>query len=79
MINNVCVLAFGDELSYWGLDNVQFEKCCNYKYMAAREFKLKDKSILQKLIDQQTSIESSSNCLQAFKIKVWNMMEKSQV
>ena len=79
MIKNVCVLAFGEELNYWGLENVQFEKCCHYKYLVAREFKLKDKSILQNIIAKNAIIPSSSSCLEAFKIKVWNIMEKSKV
>jgi len=35
--DDICVLAFSDDLFYWGIDEALFESCCIDKFIDQRE------------------------------------------
>ena len=37
VVDEMCVLAFGDDLDYWGIDEFFLEPCCQLKYNARKE------------------------------------------
>lgn len=36
-LDDMCVLAFGDELAYWGIDELLMEPCCLGPYQQRRD------------------------------------------
>ena len=35
--DEMCVLAFNDDLDYWGIPDIYLETCCTYKFSTKRE------------------------------------------
>jgi potassium voltage-gated channel delayed-rectifier subfamily S protein 2 len=76
LINDICILAFYDDLVYWGIDEFYFETCCLVKY-----FQKKDEANLE--IRRTGSIlasnqENFGKCLPSLKKKIWNLMENPE-
>merc|ERR1719284_2162002 len=35
--DEMCVIAFSDDLTYWGIEDLWLESCCQNKYMSRKE------------------------------------------
>ena len=37
MVDEMCVMAFSDDLAYWGIDEIYLEACCQNKFNLRKE------------------------------------------
>ena len=37
IIDEICVIAFSDDLRYWAIDDIWIENCCQHKYNTRKE------------------------------------------
>ena len=38
VVDEMCVMAFADDLEYWGIDELHLENCCQVRNMFCRRF-----------------------------------------
>ena len=76
-MDDMCVLAFGDELTYWGVDELLMEPCCLGAFQQRREKVLDE---LRKEADflkpQEEQEEFSEGFCVPQRKKVWDLTEK---
>lgn len=76
LMGGMCVLAFSDDLEYWGIDDWHLETCCQAKYYKRRDRVLEE---MQKeaddLRDQVKNEFGDSGCAR-FQKYAWDTLEK---
>ena len=76
VVDEMCVLAFADDLEYWGLDELYLESCCQNKFNTRKEHVLEEmrKEATQlKTEDDEEWGEGKCVDYQRF---LWDLMEK---
>jgi len=85
-----CVLAFGDDLAYWAIDELYMEPCCQQRYQQRKEQVLEVlKKELEDLtlgdetdaeVEQRTALAASGDeqCMVRWRQRVWDLTEKPQ-
>ena len=78
LVEDMCVLSFQDDLTYWGIHEFYLEPCCQHKYHQKKEIVLEEirkeeETLKEKLVD-----EDFGTCCAVIRKKVWDLMEKPQ-
>lgn len=76
LVEEMCVIAFGDDLEYWGVDDWHLEPCCQNKYHLRRDQLIEE---MQKEADDLRDLAEDQfgddNCAQ-FQKGIWDTLEK---
>ncbi|KAF0301115.1 Potassium voltage-gated channel protein Shab [Amphibalanus amphitrite] len=76
LVEEMCVMAFSEDLDYWGIDELYLESCCQHKYHQRREH-VHDE--MRKEADSLKTREEedfgTGRCAQYQKF-LWDLMEK---
>ena len=76
LVEEMCVMAFSEDLEYWGIDELYLESCCQHKYHQRREH-VHDE--MRKEADSLKTREEeefgTGRCAQYQKF-LWDLMEK---
>jgi hypothetical protein len=73
LMDEGCVLAIRDDLSYWGIDEFYFEECCHFKYYQRKENILDE---IKRTNDEELEpVQVSGLCCVRARQIVWNYME----
>ena len=76
MIENVCVLAFQEDLKYWGIKEFYLEMCCYTKYQHKKEVLLEE--LRQWNLKDDERVDEFKGCFPLLRSKIWDLMENPQ-
>ena len=75
---NICIIAFKEELDYWGVSEFFLDKCCNLKFYIKKEAYLDE---IKKIEDYELKIiqkETFNNCCPITRKKIWDIVDKPE-
>ncbi|XP_054709928.1 potassium voltage-gated channel protein Shab-like [Uloborus diversus] len=76
LVEEMCVLAFSDDLEYWGVDELYMESCCQHKYHQKKEHVHEEMRKEAESLKQRDEDEFGlSRCSQYQKF-LWDLLEK---
>lgn len=76
LVDEMCVIAFSDDLEYWGVDELYLESCCQHKYHQRKEHVHEEmRKEAESLRVQEEEEFGDGKCAQYQKY-VWDMLEK---
>jgi hypothetical protein len=80
LFENMCVLAFHDDLEYWGIEECFLENCCHLKYHQRKDALLEEikKEEEGTGIDYVAPEKFGSHCFPTVRKRVWDLMENPQ-
>nr|XP_040583889.1 potassium voltage-gated channel protein Shab-like isoform X2 [Lepeophtheirus salmonis] len=77
VVDEICVMAFSEDLDYWGIDEVYFESCCQNKFNARKDHVIEEMKKEARDIrnEDQEEWKGSNKCVNYQKF-LWDLMEK---
>jgi potassium voltage-gated channel Shab-related subfamily B member 1 len=76
LVDEMCVLAFSDDLEYWGVDELYLESCCQHKYHQRKEHVHEEMRKEAESLRQREEEEfGDGKCAQGQKY-LWELLEK---
>ena len=78
LVEDMCVLAFSDDLEYWGIDELYLESCCQHRYHQKKE------NVFEEMRKEQESLlveeieDFGDDYCSKWRQKVWDLLEKPQ-
>ena len=81
LVDDICVLAFADDLEYWGVDELYLESCCQHRYHQRKENVFEEmRKEAESVRGQGTTADEDfgSDPCARWRRRVWDLMEKPQ-
>ncbi|XP_059490816.1 potassium voltage-gated channel protein Shab isoform X4 [Neocloeon triangulifer] len=76
LVDEMCVLAFSDDLEYWGVDELYLESCCQHKYHQRKEHVHEEmRKEAESLRQRDEEDFGDGKCAQYQKF-LWDLLEK---
>nr|QTA73545.1 potassium voltage-gated channel protein Shab [Scolopendra subspinipes] len=76
LVEEMCVLAFSDDLEYWGVDELYLESCCQHKYHQRKEHVHEEmRKEAESLRQRDEEDFGEGRCAQYQKF-LWDLLEK---
>ncbi|CAG9761526.1 unnamed protein product [Ceutorhynchus assimilis] len=80
LVDEMCVLAFSDDLEYWGIDELYLESCCQHKYHQRKEHvheeMRKEAESLRQRDEEEFDIFLGEGQCSQWQKWLWDMLEK---
>ncbi|XP_063698962.1 uncharacterized protein LOC134829679 isoform X2 [Culicoides brevitarsis] len=76
IVDEMCVLAFSDDLEYWGIDELYLESCCQHKYHQRKENVHEEMRKEAESLRQREEDEFGEGKCAQYQKFVWDMLEK---
>jgi hypothetical protein len=76
VVDDMCVMAFSNDLEYWDVDEIYLEDCCQNKYNTRKEHILEEmKKELAKNVQEEEDDWGDGRCAGSERF-IWDLMEK---
>ena len=73
---DVCSLSYGEELDYWGIDDIYIESCCQGRYHQRKEQIVDEKRREEAALGDGEDEFAGVTCCVARRKKMWDLLEK---
>ncbi|VVC25946.1 Potassium channel, voltage dependent, Kv,Voltage-gated potassium channel,Potassium channel tetramerisation- [Cinara cedri] len=76
LVDEMCVLAFSDDLEYWGVDELYLESCCQHKYHQRKEHVHEEMRKEAESLRQRDEEEFGEGKCSHYQKILWDLLEK---
>ncbi|XP_050533911.1 potassium voltage-gated channel protein Shab isoform X2 [Daktulosphaira vitifoliae] len=76
LVDEMCVLAFSDDLEYWGVDELYLESCCQHKYHQRKEHVHEEMRKEAESLRQRDEEEFGEGKCAQYQKMLWDLLEK---
>ena len=76
LVEDMCVLAFGEELEFWGIDELFLESCCQQKYHQQKDFIRDELQRAGETLRPEDEEHFGNKWFSPYQKMLWDLMEK---
>lgn len=76
LVEEMCVMAFSDDLDYWGIDELYLESCCQHKYHQRKEHVFEEMRKEAESLKQREEEDFGDGKFAKYQKFVWDLLEK---
>ncbi|CAG0922076.1 unnamed protein product [Notodromas monacha] len=76
IVEEMCVLAFSDDLEFWGIDELYIESCCQHKYHQRKEHLHEEMRKEMESLRQRDEEEFGEGKCAHYQKFLWDLLEK---